>query len=97
MKIIGDIIASYVTKERGKLSSPNQPAILIMDVFKGQMTNPFLKKLEEYNGAVVKWLSLLHNSIQLSPNLGSAQVQILLAACRRFAMVRISDNDTGWK
>ena len=53
MKIIGDIIASYVTKERGKLSSPNQPAILIMDVFKGQMTNPFLKKLEEYNGAVV--------------------------------------------
>ena len=28
---------------------------------------------------------------------GSAQVQILLAACRRFKMVRISDNGPGWK
>ena len=27
----------------------------------------------------------------------SAQVQILLTACRRFAMVRISDNGLGWK
>ena len=47
--------------------------------------------------AVVYWLSLLHNFIQLSLNSGSAQVQILLAACRRFAMVRISDNGPGWK
>ena len=33
------------------------------------------------------WLSLLHNFIQLSLNLGFAQVRLLLAACRRFAMV----------
>ena len=33
----------------------------------------------------------LHNFIQQS------EVQILLAACRRFAMVRISDNGPGWK
>ena len=48
-------------------------------------------------GAVVEWLSLLHNFTQLSLNLGSAQVQTLLKACRRFAMVRISDNGPGWK
>ena len=46
---------------------------------------------------VVQWLLLLHNFIQLSLNSGSAQVQTLLAACRRFAMVRISDNGPGWK
>ena len=42
-------------------------------------------------------LSLLHNFIHLSLNSGSAQVQTLLAACRRFAMVRISDNVPGRK
>ena len=46
---------------------------------------------------VVQWLLLLHNFIQLSLNSGSAQVQTLLAACQRFAMVRISDNGPGWK
>ena len=30
------------------------------------------------------WLSLLHNFIQLSLNSGSARVQTLLGACRRF-------------
>ena len=43
-------------------------------------------------GAVVQWLSLLHNFIRQSLNSGSAQVQILLMACCRFKMVRISDN-----
>ena len=46
---------------------------------------------------VVLWLSLLYSFIQLSLNWGSAQVQTLLAACRRFTMVRISDNGPGWK
>ena len=41
---------------------------------------------------VVYWLSLLHNFIQLSLDSGSAQAQILLAECPRFAMVRISDD-----
>ena len=49
------------------------------------------------SGAVVQWLSLLDNFIQLSLNSGSAQVESLLAACRRFAMVRISDNGSTWK
>ena len=41
--------------------------------------------------------SVLHNFIQQSLNSGPAQVQILLAACRRFEMVRISDNGPGWQ
>ena len=42
-------------------------------------------------------VSLLHNFIQLSLNSGSTQVQTLFVACRRFAMVRISDKGPGWK
>ena len=41
-------------------------------------------------GAVVQWLSLLHNFIQQSLNSGSAQVQTLLAVFWTFTMVRIS-------
>ena len=48
-KVIEDLIVPYVTNERAKLSSPKQPALLIMDVFKRQMTNPVLKKLEKHN------------------------------------------------
>ena len=34
--------------------------------------------------------------IQQSQNSGSAEVQVLHAACPRFAMVRISGNGPGW-
>ena len=66
--------------------------VLQKNIFKLKCT--YSKK----HGAVVEWLSLLHNVIQLnSLNSGSAQVQILLAACRRLAMVTMSDNGPGWK
>ena len=55
------------------------------------------KLVRAHNPAVVQWLSLLHNFIQQNLNSGSAQIQILLAACRRFEIVRISDSGTGWK
>ena len=48
-------------------------------------------------GDMVYWLSLLHNFIQQSLNSGSAQVQILLVVCQRFAVVRISNSGPGWK
>ena len=48
-------------------------------------------------GAVVYRVILLHNFIQISLNSGPVKVQILLTACWRFAMVRISDNGTGCK
>ena len=44
-------------------------------------------------GTVVQWVSLLGNFIQQKLNSGSAQVRHLPAACRRFAMVRISDKN----
>ena len=43
-------------------------------------------------GAVASWLSLLQIFIQQSLTSDSAQIQILLAARWRFAMVRISGN-----
>ena len=54
-------------------------------------------KFHAIHGAVVKWLSLLHNFIQVSLNSGSAQFQVLLAACWRFAIMKISDNGPGLK
>ena len=45
-------------------------------------------------GVVVITAAQIHST---KPNSDSAQVQTLLAACRRFAMVRISDNGPGWK
>ena len=52
---------------------------------------------KKFCGTVVQWLSLLHNFTQLSLNLGSVQVQVLLVACWRFAMLKISDNGPDWK
>ena len=46
---------------------------------------------------VMQWLSLLRNFIQQSLNSDSAHFQILLTACQRFVMVRISDTGSGWK
>ena len=43
-------------------------------------------------GAVMQWLPILHNFIKINLNSGSAHVQTLLAARRRFTMVRISGN-----
>ena len=58
------------------------------------MQNP-IQKFKALRGYTTT--SLLHNFIQQSLNSGSAQVQILLVACRRFEMVRISDNGLDWK
>ena len=48
-------------------------------------------------GVVVYWLSLLHNFIRQFLDLGSKKVRILLAKCRKFAMVKISGNSAGRK
>ena len=48
-------------------------------------------------GIGIFWLSLLHNFIQECLNSGFMQVQILLAVCHIFVMVRMSDNGSGWK
>ena len=43
----------YITKVREELGSPNQPALLIMDKFRGQMTNPVQGDLEDHKILVV--------------------------------------------
>lgn len=48
LKLLDEIIIPYVKRERTKLGlSENQYALLILDVFKGQMTEPVTKKMEE--------------------------------------------------
>ena len=50
IKVLNEIIIPYVTKERERLELKNdQAALLIMDVFKGQMTSPVLKVLSDNN------------------------------------------------
>lgn len=44
IKLLNEIIIPYLKKERNSLGlEKNHPTLLIMDVFKGQMTNPVLK------------------------------------------------------
>ena len=38
IKIINEVILPYVQGERDRANNPNQPALLILDVFRGQMT-----------------------------------------------------------
>ena len=47
IKLIHEIILPYVERERRRLDSECQPALLIIDVFRGQMTQPVLDLLEE--------------------------------------------------
>ena len=47
IKLIHEIILPYVERERRRLDSECQPALLIIDVFRGQMTQPVLDLLKE--------------------------------------------------
>ena len=60
----------------------------LSDLFKkiNKLVNYDLKVL---NNAVMWWLSLLHNFIHQNLNSSSAQIQVLLAACWRYVMMRI--------
>ena len=50
IKVLNDIVIPYVAKEREKLGlNKGQAVLLIMDVFKGQMTDPILKVLSNIN------------------------------------------------
>ena len=50
IKVLNDIITPYVAKEREKLGlNEVQATLLIMNVFKGQMTDPVLKVLSNNN------------------------------------------------
>ena len=55
IKVIEQIIMAYLKREREKPDLPTDySALLIMDVFKGQMTPPVLELLKENNILLVK-------------------------------------------
>ena len=70
---------------------------LFSEAYLGPCQTSMMELFTDIRGAAVSWLSLLHKFIQQSLNSSSAQFETLLAACRRFAMVRIFYNGPGWK
>ena len=49
IKIIKEIVVPYVEKERKKLDNQGQAALLILDVFRGQMTSEVTNLLKSFN------------------------------------------------
>ena len=49
VKFLNEIIIPFVDKKRSELKRPNQAALLIWDVFRGQKTTPVLDLLKENN------------------------------------------------
>ena len=55
LKLLDEIIIPYIQKEREMLQLPHdQPALLIIDVFSGQMTDPVIEKIRENSIKLVK-------------------------------------------
>ena len=55
MKLINEIIVPYLTKKKNELHLPqDHPSLLIMDVFRGQMTEEVLEKLKCNNIFLVR-------------------------------------------
>ena len=55
IKVTNDVVIPYIKRERARLSlDENQTAILIMDVFRGQMTNEIISLLKENNIILIR-------------------------------------------
>ena len=54
LKLLDEIIIPYIEMERKQIELPMQTALIIMDVFKGQMTTPVFEKLASNNIELVK-------------------------------------------
>ena len=52
-KLIYEIVLAYVTKERQRLVKPNQKALVLFDVSKGQTTDKVLSQYKDSNMEVV--------------------------------------------
>ena len=65
LKLLDEIIIPYVETERKRLNlEETQHALLIMDVFTGQMTDPIMKKLQENNISNVRVPANMTNLFQ---------------------------------
>ena len=62
LKLIDEILLPYINSQRKIIQNPNQEALLIMDVFRGQITDVVTDCLKENNIYVVLVpnLSLIH-------------------------------------
>ena len=55
IKVTNDVVLPYIKRERARLRlDENQTAILIMDVFHGQMTNEVISLLKENNIILIR-------------------------------------------
>ena len=62
IKIINEVVVRYVEKERENLGDKSQPALLILDVFRGQMTSEVTTLLQENN---IFFVTVLNNMTHL--------------------------------
>ena len=53
LKLFDEIILPYINSERQRLLKPNQKAIVIFDVFRGQITDDVLTQYKDNNIEVV--------------------------------------------
>ena len=78
LKLLDDVIIPYVEMEREKLELPMQVAMIIMDVFKGQMTTSVLQKVASNNIQLVKLpTNLTHIYQPLDVTVNSAAKQFM--------------------
>ncbi len=54
LKHLDEVIIPYIEAERKRLNRPNQVALIIMDVFKGQMTDPVIQRVSDSNSKLIK-------------------------------------------
>ena len=54
IKVIEEVVIPYIEKQRQELEKPNQAALLIMDVFRGQMTEKVTSLLHDNNVLLVR-------------------------------------------
>ena len=64
LKLIEEIIIPYIESERKQLGAPNQHALIIIDVFTGQMTGPVLEKLRDNKILLVRVPANMTNIFQ---------------------------------
>ena len=95
--LFGNTFSSFIFRSKMTVYTAEKDQIKYFDQNQDQVAEIAVIRVRRLSGGsgwctVVQWLSLLHNFIQVNLNSGYVQVQSLLTACRRFAMVRISDN-----
>ena len=98
LKLLDEIIIPYVEKEREALNlDKNQPALLIIDVFSGQVTKPVIDKMTENNIKLVKVpanMTRLFQPLDLTVN-GAAKAYMKKRFTEWYSRCIIQELDSG--